>query len=394
MDIMGKRKKHMNAFMKNYGVTILAAFIPIIISFIGNWYMIKNSVSDLKSGMMNVDVSLDELKISSTKNSSDIENLKENIEDMESDLEKDISKIEDKVNTFDDRVYKIIPTDAILDRISVFNLMDNVPLSSSPSWNSSDVIAKNDKTNTDLTAKDLAESKLLIPYQKNGKEIYFLGQYDKNNQWHGKCIINVYENNRLSLITEANYEHGELNKYQQVYKSGNRVYVSNRTHKNNINTGETYSYLYTSDTSKKFTISSVTKKDILNIKKFKKNFLASNIDGFYKGNTKNGKYNDQTGQAYLVKYNKEGKIRLIYYGNFKNGNQEDSSGNAWDIVLGKDGKYYYREACYSENRINYKTMTYHKDALSAKKAENKLKEKLKEEFKNLKTKCALTWNNL
>lgn len=255
------------------------------------------------------------------------------------------------------------------------------------------VFATDRKSGKEKTTKSLIGKGVLLPYkEKDGEEVYFLGQFNKKYHWDGKCITNVYKNNRLILITEALYADGNLISYKQVLeshsdKSGDVWIIANRKRQGNVNKGTSSSYYKKKDIKKEFTMNNVEASAILSVSKFKDN-LDAKEEGFYCGNTRNGEYNDNTGKAYLVKYNEEGKVRLFYCGRFKGGMQDDHTGQAWDIVLGNDGKYVYREAEYSNNHIDYSTVV-SKDSDMTKE---KINRKLKEKFKGVKIKCKLAWD--
>lgn len=260
-------------------------------------------------------------------------------------------------------------------------------------------VATNTHTGRKYKPTDLRNKKILLPYSENGQDIYFYGQFNKYNHWDGKCILNVYKNNILNMIMEGVYNDGKLISYKQIThrknNNGDKVWsISERKVNGNINTGGTHTYFKTKNKKSNFNTKNVEPNDILSIIDFK-NWLDSPIEGYYCGNTSNGKYNDDTGQAYLIKYNKKGKIRLFYCGNFKDGCEEDSTGKAWDISLNEDNhKYYYRESHYSQDTINYDHMTYHENELSGSEAEERIKDKLgKKEFNNLKDKCEFIWDN-
>lgn len=258
-------------------------------------------------------------------------------------------------------------------------------------------IAIDSSTKKKKTAKSLAETGIILPYEEDGKEVYFLGQFNKNYHWHGQCLLNVYDGNNLIQITEAVYDDGNLVKYRQVfeYKDKDTWVLSDRTHTGDVNTGTSISYYKEKGKpeyyTKTFSMGSVKGSDILNVDDFVKMYCITQ-EGFYCGNTSNGKYNDKTGNAYLVKYNRDGFVRLFYHGNMKKGYQYDKSGNAWDIVLGKDNKYYYRKAKYDginnkDDVIIYSTMTEHVDGMSGKKAKKQFKKKIGK----TEVECELKW---
>ena len=206
-------------------------------------------------------------------------------------------------------------------------------------------IVGNNSKGDELTVEDVAYKKLLIPYKDDGKECFFYGQLDQDGKWDGDCIVNIYENQKLVLITEAIYDSGKLSTFQQAFpneskrQDGQDVwYFSKRTKKENFNIGETWDYVRNGDFEQTFSYDSVTVEDILTINGLK-NRAAGQLEGYYNGNTSNGLYNDDSGEAYMVKYftaNRygfygAGTIRTLYVGKFKDGFPEDTSNDSWLI---------------------------------------------------------------
>lgn len=372
--------KRNNWFKENFNKIIIAVssaiISTIIISILSFVYSLPNNVREMNTTIRNFSESL-------TK----YETRLRNVENKLSALTREplISEREQKPV---EQQYKVYPLTIAGSRsmpivMSVENVNTNVGLS----CNDETIIAEDRETGEEKKAKNLIGKNILLPYKENGQEIFFLGQYNKKYHWEGNCTINVYKNNKLILITEAVYEDGNLVSYKQVLedkiKSGNVWIVSNRVRKGKVNEGTSSSFYKRKDVNKKFTMKNVIASSIVTVKKFKKN-LKTKQEGFYYGNTKNGKFNDQTGKAYMVKYNKKGKIRLFYCGRFKNGQPEDHTGKAWDIVLGKDGKYVYRKAEYANGKINYKTIK-DKDMKVTKKEIKKL-------LNGIDIKCKLSWD--
>ncbi|MDE6567253.1 MAG: hypothetical protein K2K70_05935, partial [Lachnospiraceae bacterium] len=171
--------------------------------------------------------------------------------------------------------------------------------------------------------------------------------------------------------------------------------ISDRKHeydkktKKYFNSGYSKSYYKTKEKKKDFDLDNVKYSDITSVDEFEEN-LHTKLEGYYCGNTSGGSYNDESGKAYLVKYNKDGFVRLFYCGKFEGGHQCDNSGNAWDIVLDKQKKYYfYRRAKYKNDEIIYSTLRDHKDNMTGKQAEKKLKKKLGD----ITVDCELKWKN-
>ena len=201
------------------------------------------------------------------------------------------------------------------------------------------------KTGDEYATEELVDSRLLIPYREDGKEIFFFGQFNEKNHWDGWCTINVYENHKLVLITDAEYKDGEVGSYEQVFISEDKKtwLVAKRTHindgENSYNVGETWQYIY-EDYNQEFSFLDVSDTDIVSVEEFKKT-MNLNLDGYYNGKTAKGFYNDDTGEAYLVKYADDGTVRTLYKGQFENGNFVDTTENAWYITKNIETDYMY-----------------------------------------------------
>lgn len=194
---------------------------------------------------------------------------------------------------------------------------------------------------------------------EEGKETLFRGQYDENGYWNGNCIINKYSEGKLVLIMDATYESGELKEYIQVFPykttSGNDVWaVSERQIDENGHNGKTTTYFKTEEIAKENKI--FTARDFMNGGAFR-------MEGYYNGYTSDGYFNDNSENAYLVKYNEDGSVRFLYRGRIKGGLPDDNTGNAWSISWGyaDDGYYYYegvfQRGKHEEMPLNWTSMT-------------------------------------
>lgn len=230
---------------------------------------------------------------------------------------------------------------------------------SAPSWKNTDIIGTDRINGTVYKAEDLVESKILIPYMDDGKEVYFYGQYNENNNWSGNCIINMYKNNVLTLIMEGYYEDGNLINYKQIIPSttnnGVDVWiVSERKNEGYYNSGESYNYFRKNNYIKDFEFDNVSTENIFDVESFT-SVIDDKLEAYYHGNTSNGYYNDNTGDAYLVKYASDGiTVRMLYVGKFVNGEMDDNTGSAWYIILGYDNTnyHYYTGRFRNGNRID------------------------------------------
>ncbi len=244
-----------------------------------------------------------------------------------------------------------IPTSSIQKDLSATEIKSDIIFLSSLKIKGTDTIGENPNTKKPCKAKNLKDKKILLPYTENGKEVYFYGQYNKKYHWDGHCILNIYDNNKLSIIMDGWYKDGELISYNRVtcdsktqkinnHEKTIKIWrISKRVHKNNVNTGETFTYFRTSNKKKKFTLKDVEPKNIISTMDFE-NLLDTPLEGYYKGNTSDGKYNDETGEAYLIKYFEDGTTRMIYCGNFKNGEFNDHTGKAWYVAIDEGAKKY------------------------------------------------------
>ena len=209
------------------------------------------------------------------------------------------------------------------------------------------VVAYDERTGQEFTVEQLAGVKLLLPYVSEGQEIIFYGGFNSEGQWHGECTLNVYENNELVLITDAEYENGTRVKSKQVFSyelsEGEPVWaLSNREYKDGISSGETYLYEWTNAYTKDFSLEDATIKDVLYANEFIEN-LNPRLKAYYYGDVSDGLFNDNSGDAYMAYFFDDGTVRLLYSGNFKDGTFNDNTGNAWYIVKAEDTDYmYYR----------------------------------------------------
>ena len=121
---------------------------------------------------------------------------------------------------------KLVPTKASISNFSVVYETDKgIYCLNQPKQKSSDVIAIDLNSNIEYTAADLINKKLILTYEIEDSDIIFCGQFDENNNWNGQCIINVYNNELLSLATEAEYNSGELLSYKQILPTSIAVYM-------------------------------------------------------------------------------------------------------------------------------------------------------------------------
>lgn len=229
---------------------------------------------------------------------------------------------------------------------SLESMREGIPNSKISLFDDSTILGY-DINNNPYYAKDLINQNILVPYMEENQEIYFYGKFNENYHWNGDCLINVYKNNNLILITEAIYDDGKLLSYKQVLPfvatdNINVWSISERIAKDDFNVGDSWNYIRNEEYAKDFDFDTVTDEDILDVYTFKSR-LDTKLEGYYHGNTSDGNYNDDTGNAYMIKYNlDEGFIRGLYVGIFKDGQLNDNEESSWEIIFDDtDNSYFY-----------------------------------------------------
>lgn len=300
-----------------------------------------------------------EMKTNISSMSKDVDDIGDRVIKVETNIT-NISKLEERIGTIESAIIlsaakTLMPTENAMSSIGIEYGVSKLQYNlSEPKWKSIEVIAKDINTGKEYKAKDLMGEKILLPYKNGSQDVLFYGQFNENNLWDGNCIINVYERDQLVLIMDAVYDDGNLLEYQQVIPYTNNTdgdiwIISNRLRVGEANIGESWNYIRESEIVKSFDLNSASENNLINIELFK---LRTDLHliGYYHGNTSEGFYNDDTGNAYLVKYAEDGTVRTLYAGKFKNGKFHDDSGNAWYIAREEDTEYMYFKGVFKDGR--------------------------------------------
>lgn len=212
-----------------------------------------------------------------------------------------------------------------------------------PSWAPEQVVAIG-SDGTEYKAYEIYNTRVIFSYMENGQDIIFSGQINENNNWDGRCIINVYDNDKFVIATEANYDDGKRIYYEQLFCEDNEWIYSERYTYEETNIGDTWKYQKSEDILKSIDLFEPDENDLIVPKEFIIP-LGQKKTGHYHGNTSNGDYNDDTGEAYYISYDDSGYARTIYKGRFVDGVFEDSTGKAWYITresrINTDMNYQY-----------------------------------------------------
>lgn len=263
-------------------------------------------------------------------------------------LEKQMSVVYEHMLYLDNEISQINPIEDII--ISASNELSSSLSSFSAKTNmvpnvtsslTSDICVGTDSSGKEYFADELVNETILITYEEKDKDVFFLGQYNEDYHWDGYCITNAYwRDGSLYGICESNFEDGKRLDYKTVVSvEENEWDFYSRKSIGNVNSGTSIKYSFQYNTIKNFTNTNVRASDIL----YTDNFIETQdavMLQYYYGNTADGKYNDNTGNAYLVKFYEDGTVKTLYVGNFLNGTFNDDTNNAWNIVYAEELGYY------------------------------------------------------
>lgn len=229
---------------------------------------------------------------------------------------------------------------------------DNAETGVGPGWKLDDIVASDFLSGKGYKAKDLINKQILMPYEEDGLNVYFLGQYDADNYWNDNCLINIYKNEKLVSIIDAIYDGGKLISYKEIIEdsdSENEWSVIIKKKQGNKYENEKYTYHKNKNIKEDFTIKTVEVENMVYADDFIESLGSDSLKEYYFGNMVHGKYNDKTGNAYLIKYIEKEKTRTLYIGKFDNNLFSDNTGNAWYIDLDDDGNYLYFKGKFKDN---------------------------------------------
>lgn len=293
-----------------------------------------------------------------TKNETEIESIKENLDRMGNDFDKDMQSVRSDISQMNDTLKNLeiqfakndnggnIKKVRINDKNTSFaSIINDDLVALSPKLDNEILIGTYVETGEDCYLSEVSNEPILAYYEENGCELFFLGKYNENGYWNGKCTLNVYKNSKLLTVFEGIYNDGELLSYKRIScDNENEWNVANRTFYDDYSDGQTWDYVKTSEINQEIKFDDFEESQIISYEKLKGDIENANsrLLKYYNGDISDGKYNDKSGQAYLVKYNDEGKIAILYKGKFKDGNFNDiDEGISWYISLGNEDKEHY-----------------------------------------------------
>lgn len=318
---------------------------PIVTTLIINAIVLFSSnAAKLPVRMDNIEKNVDALnsRINTVES-----NFNQKIDETKSDIRDDIEGVGDDITRLENLILPFLhlkPSAEVQQQITyAYGEVNRVEQSGGLILTSASVVAYNDH-GAEFTANQLSDIKLLLPYHEGKQNVFFYGQFDEENRWDGDCLVNIYENGTLKLITDAVYENGKLLNFKQAFPDtttgGQAVWTfSERTAQDDFSTGRTWHYFRNGNYDQNFQFDSVTAKDMISADDLR-SVVGTDIEGYYCGVNSDGHFNDNTGNAYMVKYFPDGLVRTLYVGAFVNGQFEDQSGNAWMIGKNKPEESY------------------------------------------------------
>lgn len=246
--------------------------------------------------------------------------------------------------------------------------------------------------NNQYLAKELVNQQVLATYTDGELDCVFYGRYNEKYQWDGNCLINAYDSaGELQYVMEAVYDNGKLLRYRNVFSDvsnqKNDIWiVSDRISTEGVNVGQTWNYYRDVKCERDFEMDSVNPNCLIYVSDFKEQ-LEGKLEAYYSGNTSNGRYNDDTGRAYLVKFDRDGTVITLYMGKFSDGKYNDHSGDAWLIArnLETHSCYMYTRGTFINNQCSKK------DGNVIKFVHNLSQEQINEYLKGYVFNCELKW---
>lgn len=302
-----------------------------------------------------------------TKHTEAISDIRASLEDIDEDMQdlsKDVRELSEAVyinngknsvlsaNNTENKTRKL---KFVKDYLPQVEMVNNEPELKETKWIKTVFIAEDAEENK-YKPPDLYNETFMTSYTENGKEVYFLGQYNENNHWNGKCILNVYNEGKLESIFEAIYNDGELYSYKRISDEKDETWkITDRINKEDYKTGETWVYSKAESYKQEISLENYDESQILDFENFTE-YKDQQLLSYYNGRTADSCYNDSTGDAYLVTYFKRGEIsaagdkdviKTLYKGNFLDGIFNDDSDEAWYITREVDTTYMYYEGSFS-----------------------------------------------
>ena len=199
-----------------------------------------------------------------------------------------------------------------------------------------------DTSNNQISKDNLIGKPICTCYTGDQGEVcIFIGQYDENYNWTGKCTICAYKNGKLYYSTENIYENSKMVEYRRASKSSsnkNWVITEKKVLENGLTEGDTRSYGYDEIPSKIDDVSIYNDgkeyipnvEDIYSIDDLYEILQPGILSHYYGMYDIEGDWDDDTGNAYCIVYEGKEIIDSVLKGEFKGATF--ISGNMYELI--------------------------------------------------------------
>ena len=376
---MGKKQKiTVQKFLTKIKCARIKAITSIIIAIIE--FIIANGIGQsIQKKAQNKYIS-DNVVVTNDNNSGDIKSVEDLVKEYNNMINNTNKNDNSNININNSEVKIIFGSgESLPNEVTI----ENNGISNSKSSFEATTIVGKDLTGKTYIAKDLVGKKLILIYDiVDGKKVYFWGKYNENYHWEGECITNSFNNDGTFFgACKSNFDDGNRLDYTSLYQEDDAEWIyTKRKVDGNINRGISKTYYCDSLEIKPFVDAEVTVDDLkdpeyyLEISKFQ-------LKKYYSGDTSNGRYNDNTGNAYEVIYDNDGFIKTLYVGGFLNGFFDDDTNLAWDIAYSERmGEYLYHKGRFKNGH-----------GLDTDETEIVDKQQINEILKDKNFECELKW---
>lgn len=364
-------KKKNTAFRK-VGKKTIKKFIGVILGLISAgvfafFFNLCYTLGGIEKSIQSLSKDIERLENNQNENSTELKNeinaIKTKNDDLDNTVNLDggildrLGDIEEKLNI---GVFGTVPesdTTASLDTM----ISEKETATVGSSLSSSDCIGVDSDGNQHFAGDTIGQT-LLLTYSEAGNDVYFLGQFNENYNWDGYCMLNVYnQDGNLVEICESDFSNGNRLNYKSIVTNDFDTWdFADKDCVDDYFIGENIVYTNIESRTKNFTNTNMKIYDMVSVDAFlsKQNAIVLQ---YYNGRSSGGEYNDNTGEAYIIKYfepgtfgsNRSGRvIRTFYRGRFVDGELCDDSYNAWYITRSVDTGYMYYKGCFRDNEVN------------------------------------------
>ena len=200
----------------------------------------------------------------------------------------------------------------------------------SPQWKDDMIIGRDIHMNKEYRPKDLEGRKIVFAYPDEDREIFFKGGFDRELRWDGACILNVYSGRSLSIALKSVFDGGVQTDEKRLIVDDGRVRYLDMKGMLRGDQADVWEYAIKQPVWE-ISLEDPDVKKIVAPESFI-NMSRGYCMSHYHGYVKHGFYEDDTGDAYLVRFFEDGNVHSLYRGGFRDGKYEDNTGEAGYLI--------------------------------------------------------------